>query len=178
MPRPPALRSVSTLPIDWTFNDEHATSPELTIGLRLQFSEPGAITGVRFLQSVNDAGFHGAALYGPDFALQRIAAFLPSEIAGGEVTWSWALRQLRPVWPVEANTLYVFSVSFAQVYYASSAGFLSASDVSVGPVTIRQNDFDGFSGNGVFQYGPFSIEPSNSLHNGTIYGIEPLFQPE
>lgn len=178
MPRPAALRSVSTLPITWTFNDESAGAAHyLTLGLRMSFSVPGAIVGAQYLQNVNDNQPHGAALFGPDFALQRVQEWLPSEIAGGEVDWSWSLRSMRPVWPVLADTLYVFSISFIAPRYASAAGVLTSADVTVGPITFKQNDFDGVSGNGVFLYNVFNEEPSNSVHNGTLYGIEPLFQP-
>lgn len=176
MPRPPAERSISTLPITWSFSDESTGATYLVLGHRIVFSQPGAIIGINFLQSAEDDQPHGAALFGPDFSLLACAEMMPDPIAGGEGGFSWKLRKLPRVWQVQAATQYVFSVTFQRPRYAFSHGFFSAGDVTVGSITYRQNDFDGTSGNGVFIYNVFNEEPSGSLHDGTVYGIEPLFQ--
>jgi len=174
----PVERSVSTLPITWTFNNESGLGPRyLTLGLRVSFAVAGYIVGCQYLQNTADTQPHGMSLYGPDFSLIQGAWFLPSTVAGGESPWAWKARRLRLAWRVEADTLYIFAVSFIGPIYASSSGYLTAADVTVGNVTIKQNDFTDSLGNGLFLYGVFNELPNDSAHNGTIYGIEPLFKP-
>lgn len=147
-----------------TVDSGDAASYEL--GMKVQPTVAGNITGVRFYKAAANTGTHTGSLWSASGALLATGTFT-NETASG---WQ-ALLFAGPV-PVQAGTTYVVSYHDPSGHYSYDAGYFSAAGAGASLIRAPQ---DGIAGpNGVFAAGSALVFPSTG-NGGANYWVDAVF---
>jgi len=143
-----------------TANDANAVE----LGVRVQSTTSGYISGVRFFKGPQNTGRHTGTVWSTTGQVLATATFV-NETASG-----WQQVAFDPAVQITAGTTYIVSYHSNGFYSYTSGGLNSA--VSYGPLTALAN---GASGpDGVYYYGPGGNFPDSG--NGANYWVDPVFQ--
>jgi hypothetical protein len=175
MVMPTPQRIVEPSGTTWSFSVQEV-GKGVNLGYRFQVSEPIYIVSAGWFQHTSDVNAHGASLDVVGAEVRKIACWLPSPIIADPPGFKWVHRNIKPGWLVEPGTVYDWEVWFSDISYGFSHGVL-ATDLTVGPVTILRDLYDGTHRNGVFVYGvPFQDASNLSPSAETLYAVDFGFQ--
>jgi hypothetical protein len=149
-----------------TVSDNNA-SLGLELGVKIQPSENGTITGIEFYKGPQNTGTHVADLWTTNGTLLATATFT-NETASG-----WQQVNFATPVAVTAGTTYIASYHTFSDYSATPNFFATA--LTNGLLTAPASSTSG--GNGVYTYYEDPIFPANSF-NATNYGVDALFRPQ
>jgi hypothetical protein len=163
-PTTASLFNPATAPSIAAANDPSA----IEVGVKIQSSENGTITGLRFYKGPGNTGPHVADLWASDGTLLATATFT-NETASG-----WQQVNFSSPVAITAGTTYVASYHSNSGDYAADPN-LFANSLTNGPLTAPSSASSG--GNGIYAYGSSSLFPTNSF-NSTSYGVDVVFKPQ
>lgn len=137
----------------------------IEIGVKIQSSIAGFITGVRFYKTTGNSGTHTGQLYSSGGTL------LASAVFSGETATGWQTVTFPTAVAIAANTTYIAAYFSPQGQYVSSNSYFTSA-VTNSPLTALANGTDG--GNGVFKYTASAAFPS-STYQSTNYWVDVVF---
>ena len=144
-----------------TVNSGDANAIE--VGVKIESSVPGTITGIRFYKSAGNTGTHTGSLWTSSGTLLATGTFT-NETASG-----WQEMDFATPVPVKANTVYVAGYYAPGGDYSYDAGYFARSGAGLAPLTALQEGADG--DNGVYRYGAGGGFPT-STSNGANYWVD------
>jgi hypothetical protein len=152
----------TALPTNLATNDPNAVE----LGMKVQASVPGVITGLRFYKGATNTGTHVGHLWTSTGTLLGSVTFT-NETASG-----WQQATFATPIPISANTPYVVSYYTPTGGYAYDSGYFGSAVVN-GPLTALANGVAG--GNGVYLYGSGGFP--TETYQGTNYWVDVVFTP-
>ena len=141
------------------------------LGVKMQVSTAGNITGVRFYKAAANIGSHTGSLWAADGSLLATGTFA-DETASGWQTLTFA----SPV-AVRPGATYIASYYAPHGHYSADGAFFAAGGAGSGPINALGDGSSGGGsggGNGVYAYGSASAFPINS-YNATNYWVDAVF---
>ncbi|HEX4790878.1 MAG TPA: DUF4082 domain-containing protein [Actinospica sp.] len=140
----------------------------IDVGMKIQPSVSGAITGVQFYKASTNTGTHVGSLWTSSGTLLGSVTFT-NETASG---WQFATFA-QPI-PVTAGTTYVVSYFAPNGHYSDDANYFTNQAAGIAPITGLQAG--GSSGsNDVYKYAIGTVFPTTSYQN-TNYWVDAIFQ--
>lgn len=136
------------------------------LGMRIQPTTAGNITGVRFYKSAANTGTHTGSLWSAGGTLLATGTF-GNETAGGWQTLTFAT----PV-PVKAGTGYVVSYHTPNGHYSFDAGYFTNNGAGSAPIQALQDSSS--APDGLWAAGSTSVFPTNG-NNGANYWVDAVF---
>jgi hypothetical protein len=152
----------TALPTNLATNDPNAVE----LGMKVQASVPGVVTGLRFYKGATNTGTHVGHLWTSTGTLLGSVTFT-NETASG-----WQQATFATPIPISANTPYVVSYYTPTGGYAYDSGYFGSAVVN-GPLTALANGVAG--GNGVYLYGSGGFP--TETYQGTNYWVDVVFAP-
>ncbi|MDQ4504345.1 DUF4082 domain-containing protein [Sinomonas sp. ASV322] len=137
------------------------------LGMKLQTTTSGQITGVRFYKGSGNTGTHVGNLWSSGGTKLATVTFVNESASG------WQQAYFSTPVSVTANTTYVISYYAPNGNYSYTGNGFSSQQGSAPIVGVANGSF---GGNGVYAYGAASAFPSSS-YNATNYWVDAVFNP-
>jgi methionine-rich copper-binding protein CopC len=157
-----SLWNSSVTPAVQSVNDGAAVE----VGVKVQSTKEGYITGLRFFKGAGNTGTHLAHLWDAAGSLLATGTF-SNETASG---WQQA-NFAAPIF-ITTNTTYVASYYAPNGHYSANAGYFQNTGFTNAPLQALSNSASG--GNGVYHYGVGGAFPTSSF-GATNYWVDVVF---
>ncbi|MFH5947281.1 DUF4082 domain-containing protein, partial [Roseomonas xinghualingensis] len=140
------------------------------LGVKIESSRSGTISGLRFYKNVENTGPHVGSLWTASGQLLARASFT-NETASG-----WQQVNFATPVTIAADTTYVASYHTTTGVYLSSPAAYFAIDHKSGPLTALASNWEN-GPNGLIAYGDVNTFPTGVPQGATNYWVDVVFNP-